>query len=98
MALLARLLHQSLEEIVEQGQMLRRPDEWQEQFKDYQGRAVLFEDVVRRDENGLFHLSVYQVRAGEEKAVVRLDLDLLRRLPLDQPRRLLFGAAGERQA
>ena len=90
--LLARLLRQSLEEIVQQGQMLRRPGEWQEQFKDYKGRTVLFDDVVRRDENGRHHLAVYRVIAGDEKAVVRLDLDLLRRLPLEQPRRLLFGA------
>jgi len=90
--LLARLLHQPLEEIVQQGQMLGRPGEWQEQFKDYKGRAVLFDDVVRRDENGQFHLSVYEVLAGDEKATVRLDLELLRHLPLDQPRRLLFGA------
>jgi hypothetical protein len=90
--LLAWLLRQSLEEIVQQGQMVRGPGEWQEQFKDYKGRAVLFDDTVRRDENGQFHLAVYQVIVGDEKAVVRLDLNLLRRLPLEQPRRLLFGA------
>ncbi len=32
------------------------------------------------------------VRAAEEKAILKLDLDLLRRLPLGQPRHVIFGA------
>src|SRR5262249_42197869 len=72
-----------------------RPAEWHAQFQDYKGRTIIFDDVVRRDGDKykLVHYEViYEVNAGKEKAIVNLDLDLLRQLPLRQPRRLLFGA------
>jgi hypothetical protein len=91
--LLANLLHLSLEEVLQQGLRLRDEDEWQAQFADHRGRSVLFDDVVRRDDAGRPVLSGYVVEAGGVQARVALeDLEVLRHLPLDPPRRLLFGA------
>jgi hypothetical protein len=90
--LLAQLLRQPLQEIIQQGQTVRRPEEWAEQFKDYQGRAVLFDDVVRQGADGKLELAVYEVRADGEVARVVLDLKVLEGLPLEVPRRLVFGA------
>jgi hypothetical protein len=47
---------------------------------------------VRRDPDGSHHLENYEVTAAEEKAVLKLDIALLRHLPLDQTRRVVFGA------
>jgi hypothetical protein len=94
----ARLLTQllrtdrGLEKVIEEGQMVGNAAEWQERFREYRGRAVLFDDVVLRDPNGEHRLSTYEVNAGDERAHVRLDLNLLKCLPLERPRRLLFGA------
>ena len=90
--LLAGLLDLPVEEIIEKGQRVRNPGEWQAQLQDYKGRTVLFDDLVRREQDGSHRLVHYEVIAGEEKAIVRLDLELLRRLPLEQPRRVIFGA------
>jgi hypothetical protein len=92
--LLARLLKPSLQEILHQAAQVRHEDEWQGRFNDdYRGKAVMFDGVVRRDADGLPALRDYEVRAGAETARVALeDLDLLRRLPLEPPPRLLFGA------
>jgi hypothetical protein len=95
--LLARLLSKSLQEILQEALDVRHEDEWQVRFHDdYRGKAVVFDDVVHRDEEGLPALRFYQVRAGEEgkeQARVALeDLTLLQQLPLDPPPRLLFGA------
>jgi hypothetical protein len=92
--LLARLLKPSLQEILQQALQVRHEDEWQGRFHDdYRGKAVVFDDAVRRDGDGMPALHVYEVRTGGETARVALeDLDLLRGLPLDPPPRLLFGA------
>src|SRR5205823_166192 len=45
-----------------------------------------------RDEGGRHRLTGYEVLVPDEQVRVRLELGLLDRLPLDQPRRLLFGA------
>jgi hypothetical protein len=91
--LLAHLLNESLEEILHQGMLHRNDDEWREKFEDYRGRAVLFDDVLRRDPSGKPMLGNYEVRLGETEARVSLeDLHLVRQLPLDPPRRWLFGA------
>jgi hypothetical protein len=90
--LLAGLLHESLEEIVQHGQRIRDDREWAAQFVDYHGKAVLFDDVVRLV-NGKPVLCFYEVRAGTETARVALeDLAVLEVVPLDTPRRLIFGA------
>ncbi len=90
--LLVNLLHLPLEDILQKGQQVRQPREWEAQLKDYLGRSIVFDDVVQRDPDGSHRLVNYEVRAAEEKAILKLDLDLLRRLPLGQPRRIIFGA------
>jgi len=91
--LLAHLLDRSLEEILQQAMQHRSEDEWREKFKDYRGRTVLFDDVLRLDSMHRPILGSYVVRVGEVEARVALDnLPLLRQLPLDPPQRWLFGA------
>jgi hypothetical protein len=89
--LLAHLLKEPLQDIVQKAQRVRQPEEWQAQFRDYKGGAILFDDWVRPDGEE-FSLTVCKVIVAEDEARVRLNLDLLRRLPLHQPRRLIFGA------
>jgi hypothetical protein len=93
--LMARLLNESLEEIIEQGLRVDNDGEWQEKFAaDYRGRTVVFDDVLQRDAMGRLALrSYYVVQARGVNARVALeDIQLLSRLPLEQPRRWLFGA------
>jgi hypothetical protein len=91
--LLAKLLDLPLQDIIQKGQNVRNADAWQKEFNDrYRGWSILFDDWVRRNPDGKHELVNYQIIVGEEKAVVKLDLDLLTTLPLGQPRRLLFGA------
>ncbi len=97
--LLANLLSLSLQEVLHQGLRVRDEEEWQAQFADYRGRAVVFDDVVRRDAAGRPVLATCTVAAGTVQARVALeDLGLLRRLPLEEPVRLLFGARLDRCA
>jgi hypothetical protein len=97
--LLANLLNLSLAEVLQQGLRLRDDEEWQAKFADYRGRAVVFDDEVRRDGMGRPVLAAVQVSAGGVQARPALeDLELLQRLPLDRPQRLLFGARLERCA
>jgi hypothetical protein len=92
--LLARLSSRPLEEIVQDAARTRREDEWRERFTaEYQGRAVLFDDAVCRDDLGRPALSTYKVHIDDETARVALeDVKALRDLPLERPRRALFGA------
>jgi hypothetical protein len=90
--LLKRLSQRTLEEILTQAALVRDPEEWKAQFKDYRGRTVIFDDVVRREEVRPV-LATYVVQVRDEKALLALeDLTLFANLPLDPPRRLLFGA------
>jgi hypothetical protein len=91
--LVADLLSESLDEILERAAGTRE-EERQLQFDlRYKGRAVIFDDVVSRDAAGRFNLTGYEVRAPGEPARVELnDLKLLSALPLAEPRRMLFGA------
>jgi hypothetical protein len=85
----------SLEEIIEKGQAQRagQTREWEAKLKNYLGRSILFDDVVQRDPDGTCRLINYEVTVGDEQAILKLDLDLLRQLPeLRQPRRVIFGA------
>jgi tRNA A-37 threonylcarbamoyl transferase component Bud32 len=92
-ALLARLSSHSLEDILRVAALVRDADEWQARFADHKGKAVLFDDVVGRDVQGRPVLRFLQVRVNDEAARVALeDLTLFGRLPLEPPRRLLFGA------
>jgi hypothetical protein len=91
--LLARLLDQPLEDIVRQAMQHRSDQEWAEKFAQYRGRTVVFDDVLRRDGKGRPVLGFYTIRvAGVEAWIALEDLTLLRRLPLEPPRRILFGA------
>jgi hypothetical protein len=92
--LLARLLSRSLQEIVQEASQLRDPDEWQAKFADdYRGRSVIFDDVVRRDNDGRPALNTYAVVVNNETVRLALgDLKLLQGLPLAPPARMLFGA------
>jgi hypothetical protein len=91
--LLAHLLDNPLEDILQQALRHRNAEEWHAKFEDYRGRTVVFEDVLRQDVSGRPALGFYVVRAAEVEARVALeDLALLWQLPLDPPRRWLFGA------
>ncbi len=97
--LLAGLLSLSPAEVLQQGLRVRDEEEWQAQFADHRGRAVIFDDVVRRDAAGRPVLATCTVAAGGVQARLALeDVGLLKRLPLDTPVRLLFGARLERCA
>jgi hypothetical protein len=90
---LDRLLSVPLQEIVKEAS-IAPDDEWRTRFADrYQDRSVLFDDLVRHDAADRPMLNTYEVRLGNEKVRLAVDeLTLLRRLPLDPPRRLFFGA------
>jgi hypothetical protein len=94
--LLADLLSESLEEILERAAHMPE-DEWIAQFnKRYRGpgqaNAVVFDAEVRLIGAGQYRLD-WELKAGEEPARLEIDdLKLLHDLPLQEPRRLLFGA------
>lgn len=91
--LLEHLLDLPLHEIVIQASSAPE-GEWPTRFADrYQNRSVLFDDLVRQDAFSQPMLSTYEVRLDDEKVRLAVDeLTLLRRLPLEPPRRLFFGA------
>lgn len=91
--LLAHLLDLPLEDIVHQAMQHRSDEEWNERFKSYRGRTVVFDDVLRLDAQDRPVLGSYAVCVGDTEARIALeDLTLLRQLPLEPPRRWLFGA------
>src|SRR5262249_3531397 len=91
---LAHLLSRSLEEIVQEATLVRDDEEWRERFsQNYLGRSVLFDDTLRRDAAGRPVFQVYSMRVGENSVRVALEeLTILRDVPLNTPKRLLFGA------
>lgn len=94
-ALLADLLDRPLQEIVEQAQLLQMRGQWAEwdrQFARYRNRAVLLDDVVRRDAQGRHSLATLELLAGNQLIHLDLNLKVLEWLNLDEPRRLLLGA------
>jgi hypothetical protein len=90
--LYADLLHASLEELLAEAVDLPE-QEWQQRFaKNYRGKAVLLDTLVTRLANGSFEVG-YEIRATGQ--IARLDLGglpWLAMLPVDRPRRALFGA------
>jgi hypothetical protein len=94
--LLADLLTEPLGEILLHAARSQE-DEWQAQFQQrYKGpdkaNAVVFAMEVRRDGAGGYTHD-WHLHAGDEPARLEIgDLTLLRDLPLEQPRLLLFGA------
>jgi hypothetical protein len=90
--LLANLAAESVEEILGHAAgVLER--EWQAEFaRRYRGKAVVFDLEVRVGAGGRYEHD-WVLRARDEAAHLELeDLELLRRLPLDPPQRVLFGA------
>jgi hypothetical protein len=90
--LLKELVDKPLEVILHDGQMVGNAEEWKARFRKYEGHSVVFDDVIGRAPNGEYQLQNYEVTAGDERVVVKLDLALFDSLPLERPRRLLFGA------
>ena len=95
-SLLADLLSESLDEILERAARLPE-EEWKAQFaKRYRGpgsaNAVVFDAEVRQIGPGRYRLD-WELSAGDEPARVEIDeLRMLEDLTLQEPRRLLFGA------
>ncbi|MGH7222778.1 MAG: hypothetical protein ACRELF_06100 [Gemmataceae bacterium] len=91
--LLSRLLDQPLEDIVLQAMQHRSDEDWRAKFAHYRGRTIVFDNLLRRDAQGWPILDYDVMREAGVKARVALEnLALLRQLPLDPPRRWLFGA------
>jgi len=91
-ALLPDLLSESLGEILLRS-MNMQEDEWMAQFQQrYKGYAIIFDAPVRRDGAGQLELE-WDLRAGDEPARIDIGtLEILSGLPLNEPKRLLFGA------
>lgn len=95
-SLLTALLSVSLEEIVRTAAELQALDEreWKAVFADrYKGRSVVFDDTIRREASGSYQMLGYSVFLRGKPARIELsDLQMMRSLPLESPRRMLFGA------
>jgi hypothetical protein len=95
-SLLADLLSESLDEILLRASRLPE-DEWKAQFqKRYLGpglaNAVVFDAEVRQIGADQYRID-WELTAGNEPARLEIDgLQMLKELPLHEPRRLLFGA------
>lgn len=90
--LLAQLSLVSLTEIVQQARFVRDPREWAAQWADHRDRAILFDDVLRRDPHGRPVFARLVLMADDELLRVALeDLRLLQELPLEETR-VIFGA------
>jgi hypothetical protein len=91
-AVLADLLAEPLEDVVRHASGVKEA-EWDAEFRQrYQGRAVVFDVVVQRLTEGGYRHNYCLVNPHDEARLELGDLALLRRLPLDQPQRLVFGA------
>ena len=97
--LLARLSSRSLEEMVEEADLVRHDEEWKAHFDaEYKGKTVVFDDEVRFDDAPLPDgrrrplLRYYRVTAGGREVRLALeDLSVLQPLARERPRRMLFG-------
>jgi hypothetical protein len=80
--------------MLQQAISARSDDEWQARFrKEYQGKTILFDDMVVLSAKEKPVLVVQAFRVGAVKIRVALeDLKVLRQLPLAVPQRLVFGA------
>jgi hypothetical protein len=90
--LLADLMPESLGEVVGHAAGVQEK-EWQADFRyRYRGKAVVLDLEVHAGADGRYEHD-WLLRARDEPARLELGgLELLRRLPLDRPQRLLFGA------
>jgi hypothetical protein len=93
--LLAGLLSQSLQEVLDQAMMIEVDDEWQSRFrKDFLDKTILFDTVALLDDRRRPEVKFKTIQSGEVEARLGLDqLDMLSHLSLgNQPRRVVFGA------
>jgi hypothetical protein len=93
-ALLAGLLSESLEEILQHAAdlILQDEQEWQRVFSQrYQGKAIVFDAEAQRDGAGRFQVSYAVFVRGRQARLDLTNLQLFKGLPLPQPQRLLFG-------
>ncbi|HEV3259375.1 MAG TPA: hypothetical protein VG013_21090 [Gemmataceae bacterium] len=94
-ALMTDLISESLEDILREASELEGlgKQEWQSAFRErYRGKAVVLDTEVGRDGSGGYSLGWHVFVGGVRARVELADLQLLRVLPLERPRRLLFGA------
>jgi hypothetical protein len=90
-ALFADLSTEPLEEILQHAAGVPER-EWQADFPHrYGGKAIIFDTVVQRTANGKLQALYVFPRADKVHLEIG-DLALFRDLPLDKPRRVLFGA------
>jgi len=94
-ALLTDLAPVSLLAMLDQAEKAASLAAWQARFRaDYQGRAVLFDDVFRQDRDRKVHgRRLDDLRTGQSFGRVALDdLALVGQLPLQVPQRWIVGA------
>jgi len=94
-ALMADLLSESLEDILRQASELEGlgEHEWHAAFSErYHGKSVIFDAEVAWDAAVGYRLGWDMFVRGARVRIELTDLRLLRALPLERPRRLLFGA------
>jgi hypothetical protein len=92
--LLAGLLSQSLQELLDQAKTAA-DEEWRSRFrKEYAGKTILFDSFASLNVQGRPELTLKTIQSGEVEARLALEkIDLFARLSLgDQPRRVVFGA------
>jgi hypothetical protein len=89
-ALLADLVSEPIEDILRHAAGTTER-EWLADFaRRYQGKAVLFDTLLQRQVGGGLHVGYFFPGPDPVRLEVA-DVDLLRRLVLNQPRRVLFG-------
>lgn len=93
-ALLADLSTESVDEILRHAVELIELDEqeWQTQFeRRHRGKAIVFDDEVRRDGGNYQMLGWRFFVRGKPARIDLSGVQLLKALPLDKPQRLIFG-------
>jgi hypothetical protein len=90
-ALFADLCTEPLEDILQHAAGVPER-EWHADFpRRYRDRSIIFDTIVKRKANGKLH--AFYVFARVDKTHIEVDdLELFRHLPLELPRRILFGA------
>ncbi len=91
-ALFDDLLHRSLEELLQEAHN-QPPEEWELLFrKRYQGKAIILDTVVQRNHQQVLVVN-YALQVGRETVHLSLaELELFEKLPLPEPRRILWAA------
>jgi hypothetical protein len=88
---LANLVPIPLEEVVRQARFERNPREWEERWKQFDGKAVLFDGVVKLDRFSRVTLPDIPIIADGQEARLELDdVALMNEVPLESNRRMIF--------